>query len=45
MRAIPASDRLVSEEPSNLGQIYDAIQESRKPRLTWNVVSSIGVKQ
>ncbi|MCC5623414.1 hypothetical protein [Nostoc sp. CHAB 5715] len=38
-------DRLVSEEPSNLGQIYDAIQESRKPRLTWNVVYSIGVKQ
>ncbi|MHC5610845.1 MAG: hypothetical protein ACYTXA_07455 [Nostoc sp.] len=37
--------RLVGEDPTNLGKIYDAIQERRKPRLTWNVVYSIGVKQ
>jgi Putative SAM-dependent methyltransferase len=37
--------RLVGEDATKLGQIYDAIQERRKPRLTWNVVYSIGVKQ
>jgi hypothetical protein len=42
---IESRGRLAGEEPRNLGQIYDAIQENRKPRLNWNVVYSIGVKQ
>ncbi|MBH8561687.1 hypothetical protein I8748_05745 [Nostoc sp. CENA67] len=38
-------NRLVGEEPSKLGSIYNAIQEIRKPRLSWNVVYSVAVKQ
>lgn len=38
-------DSLDEEEPTELGQIYNAIQENRRPRLSWNVVYSIGIKQ
>ncbi len=38
-------DSLNHEDPTELGQIYNAIQEQRRPRLSWNVVYSIGIKQ
>lgn len=40
-----SSPVLIGETPESLGAIYDAIQENRKPRLSWNVVYSVGIKQ
>lgn len=36
---------LGAEKPELLGPIYTALSERKLPRLTWNVVYSIGVKQ
>jgi Putative SAM-dependent methyltransferase len=42
---IESKGNLADENPTKLGLIYSAISEIRKPRLTWNVVYSVGVKQ
>jgi hypothetical protein len=39
------SNGFAGEDPTSLGRIYESIQESRKPRLNWNVVYSIGTKK
>jgi len=36
---------LVGERPEDLGAIFEALSEQRMPRLKWNIVYSIGVKQ
>jgi len=35
----------LEEDPLALGDVYNVLQDERKPRLTWNVVYSIGIKQ
>jgi hypothetical protein len=37
--------RLADENPADLGYIFETLQDRRKPRTSWNVVYSIGVKQ
>jgi hypothetical protein len=35
----------LEEDPLLLGGVYNILQDERQPRLTWNVVYSIGIKQ
>lgn len=42
---VESQSSLRDESPAALGAIYNAIHENRMPRLNWNVVYSIGIKQ
>ena len=42
---VESRSTLVGERPEDLGAIFDALSEQRMPRLKWNIVYSIGVKQ
>lgn len=45
LSAFTESQGRLEEDPLALGDVYEVLRDERTPRLTWNIVYSIGVKQ
>jgi hypothetical protein len=42
---VSQAGNLGDERPEDMGGIFEKLQMKRMPRLTWNVVYSVGVKK